>query len=317
MQDSFLQSIGWEEFQNSIGNKTFRVDDVLLIKKELKFGKSYFYCPRVSIKGDTNTDEKDIRYSILDIGDFLKKIISLVKKENCIFLRIEPNDKLQVTSYKLQKTNDVQPSQTVILDLDKAEEELLKDMHQKTRYNIRLSEKKGVKIKESDDIEIFWKLTEETTKRDGFRAHDKNSYVNMLQINPSVPLRSTQDDKKEINIKLYLAEYENKVLAAGIFAFYNDTVTYLHGASTHENKNVMAPYALHWEMIKLAKKQGYKYYDFNGIDEKKWPGITRFKKGFGGKEIQYAGTYDVLFNKGWYFIYQTIRKLNRIVRKIF
>ena len=289
MTKSFLQSAGWEEFQKSVGNKVFRVDDVLLIQKSLPFNKCYFYIPRADIDID--------------------KVKELAKKENCIFLRIEPADKLQVTSYKLQKVADVQPSKTVILDLDKSEEEILKDMHQKTRYNIRLAEKKGVKIKELNDFEVFWNLMEETTKRDKFRGHGKEYYEKMLSLTPNPSPRG----RGELNIKLYAAEYEGKVLAVGIFVFYDDTATYLHGASTHENKNVMAPYLLHWEMIKLAKKQGYKYYDFYGIDEQKWAGITRFKKGFSTEETNYSGAFDVVFNKGWYLVYKIFKKIRKII----
>jgi len=304
MDKSFLQSKGWEEFQKSIGNQTFRIDDALLIKKSLPLGKSYFYAPR--IQATSNKEQ---------VTNFLDKIKELAKRENCIFLRVEPIEKLKIENCKLEiaRSNDVQPSKTIILDLTKSEEQLLKDMHQKTRYNIRLAEKKGVKIKESQNIDDFWKLMKETTDRDGFRAHNKEYYERMLQIDPSTPLRSAQDDKKKMNVKLYIAEYENKILVAGIFVFYGDTVTYLHGASTHDNKNVMAPYLLHWEMIKFAKKSGYKYYDFYGISEKKWPGVTRFKKGFGGEEINYPGCYDIIFNKAWYSLYRILRGIRRIL----
>ena len=280
MQKSFLQSTEWEKFQNSIGNKTFRIDDVLVIKKNLSLNKNYFYIPKADVD--------------------INKVAELAKKENCIFLRIDSTKELKIKNlkFKIQRSADVQPSQTIILDLTQTEEQLLKNMHQKTRYNIRLAEKKGVKIFESKNAEEFWKLMKETTKRDRFRSHGKDNYAKMLSLTPN----PSPSGRGELEIKLYVAEYENKVLAAGIFAFFEDTVTYLHGASTHEHKNVMAPYLLHWEMIKLAKRGGYKYYDFNGIDEKKWPGVTRFKKGFNGKETNYPGTFDVVFNKSWYEI---------------
>jgi lipid II:glycine glycyltransferase (peptidoglycan interpeptide bridge formation enzyme) len=66
----------------------------------------------------------------------------------------------------------------------------------------------------------------------------------------------------------------------------------------------MAPHLLHWEIIRQAKQLGYHFYDFWGIDEKKWPGLTRFKKGFGGKIIEYPGTFDLVFNKFWYQLYR-------------
>src|SRR3989338_5831355 len=111
---SFLQSKEWEKFQQSVGYQTFRVDGALLIKKPLWFGKSYFYAPRA---GTSNGERVT--------GNFIDDIIQLAKKENCIFLRIEPSVALPAIHYPLRKVADVQPSQTIILNLEKSEEELL------------------------------------------------------------------------------------------------------------------------------------------------------------------------------------------------
>jgi len=311
MSNSFLQSAEWEEFQHSVGRKTFRVDGVLLIKRPLGFGRSYFYIPRI-----------DIRYLILDINNFLHKIEVLAQKEKVIFLRWEPVEQYPISNipalpagrqYPIYKVADVQPSKTILLDLKKTAEELLTDMHSKTRYNIRLAEKKGVTVREAGvtEFETFWELMKETTGRDGFRAHDKEYYKKMLSLTPS-PLSQRARGYDELQIKLFFTAYEGKILAAGIFVFYGDTMTYLHGASTPEHKEVMAPYALHWQMIKFAKQQEYARYDFYGIDEKKWPGVTRFKKGFGGEEVKYPGCYDIVFSKGWYKVYKLSRGLKRI-----
>ncbi|MFA6551795.1 MAG: hypothetical protein WCV41_04690 [Patescibacteria group bacterium] len=159
MQLSFLQSKFWEKFQQSVGYATFRVDNILLIKKPLFFGRSYFYIPRV-----------DIRYLILDINDFLHKIKVLAKKEKIIFLKWEPVEQYPISlprrqagniqpclpagRYPIYKVADVQPSQTIILDLTKKEDELLADMHPKTRYNIRLAEKKGVPCEKEKKVTL-------------------------------------------------------------------------------------------------------------------------------------------------------------------
>jgi lipid II:glycine glycyltransferase (peptidoglycan interpeptide bridge formation enzyme) len=75
----------------------------------------------------------------------------------------------------------------------------------------------------------------------------------------------------------------------------------------------MAPYLLQWEIIKKAKAAGCKYYDFFGIDEKKWPGVTRFKHGFSGEEIKYPGTFDMIFNLTSYNLYRILRAIRRFV----
>jgi len=139
-----------------------------------------------------------------------------------------------------------------------------------------------------------------TGGRDNFRLHGAAHYKNLLTVAPDF-------------IKLFLAEYRGRNIAAGFFCFWGDKVTYLHGASDNEFRNVMAPYLLQWFLILAAKKEGYRYYDFYGLDEKKWPGVTRFKLGFGGRTVEYPGTYDVIFNSAGYRIYNLARKIRRLV----
>lgn len=295
----FLQSFDWGEFQEEVGFKIFRlgVEDsadfkaaATLIKKKLPFG-NYFYCPHGPIF-------KDISASCF----FFDKVTELAHKEKAAFIRFEPEENFKSCKIKTSRTLDVQPKKTLVLDLSKSEEELLSGMHQKTRYNIRLAEKKGVTIRRSDisEFEKFWSLLEKTGRRDSFRLHNREYYKKMLGI----------DDKY---IKLFFGEFQGEIICAGIFSLFGDTATYIHGASGDEYKNVMAPYLLHWQAIKQFRLWGFKYYDFFGIDEKKWPGVTRFKKGFGGKEIEYPGTFDLVFNNKFYSLY----KLGRKIRGLF
>jgi len=305
--NQFPQSWEWGEFQISAGNRVMRLGfkdgdrlffALSLIKKVLPLGLNYFYAPRINLE---NLSLEKIKF----IFDSIK---SIAKKEKVIFLRFEPANGFSIADFRLPiiRTIDVQPSRTVILNLEKTADELLSAMHQKTRYNIRLAEKKGVIIREAgvDDFEKFWKLMEETKQRDGFRLHGKEYYRKMLNI--QYPISNSQ-----LSIRLFVAEYESKIIAGNIVVFFGDTVTYMHGASGGEYRNVMAPYLLQWHIIKLAKDSGYKYYDFYGVDEKKWPGVTRFKTGFGAEEINYPGTFDLVFGQGWYSIYRLVRRIRR------
>ncbi len=342
VNSQFLQSWEWGEFQESMGSKVFKVgieqEGILaaaatLIKRDLPIGRSYFYCPRgpiMNFEFRISNFESISNDKIFDL--LVDEIYLIAKKENVIFFRFEPTFKIQSTSwrtkFKIIKTLDIQPSKTIILDLTKSEEELLKNMHQKTRYNIRLAEKKGVKIREGNtvDFEEFWKIMSETRERDGFKLHSKDYYGKMLNFGlnkdseakfPVGSLASGLDidsriDSNSLTIRLFLAEYDGRIIACNIAGFFGDTVTYMHGASSNEYRNIMAPYLLQWEAIKLAKKMGYKYYDFYGIDGNKWPGVTRFKKGFGGQEIEYPGTFDVVFNGRWYNVYRFIRYFRRL-----
>ncbi len=303
----FLQSWEWGEFQESLGNKIFRIavekDGIILavatfIRKNIALRKNYFYCPRGWIINKTKIS--NFKFQIKDIEAFLfNEIKKIAQKENAIFLRYEPLFKTENSKFKIQNSISLQPAKTLILDLSESEEELLKEMHQKTRYNIRLAKKKGVEIVEGsiDDFDSFWKLMNKTSDRDGFRIHSKKYYRKMLEID---------------FVKIFFAKFEDRYIASGLFSFFGDTVTYIHGASDNELRNVMAPYLLQWQISLRAKEVGYRYYDFYGIDENKWPGVTRFKRGFGGFELDYPGTLDIVFDNFFYRAYELVRKIRRI-----
>jgi peptidoglycan pentaglycine glycine transferase (the first glycine) len=160
---------------------------------------------------------------------------------------------------------------------------------------------------QEDGFESWWKILEQTKERDGFRIHGKDYYKKMLSIN------NFNSDEPRMKLKLLGAFYRQKLIAGNIVSFFGDTAVYVHGASSDEHRNLMAPYFLQWEAIKLARQDNIKYYDFYGIDENKWPGVSRFKKGFGGEEIDYFGTYDLVFDKKWYNVYKLIRKARRLI----
>jgi lipid II:glycine glycyltransferase (peptidoglycan interpeptide bridge formation enzyme) len=196
----------------------------------------------------------------------------------------------------------IQPQRSLFLDLSLDEEKLLAQMHPKTRYNIRLAEKKGVLIEQGqgEDILFFWDLLQITTKRDRFRGHGLSHYRRLLE-------------KGSPAIELWLAKRGNKVLAAGVFSFYQGRAVYLHGASADSERQYMAPYLLQWQMIKRAKAFACRYYDFYGIDEKKWPGVTRFKRGFGGEERLYPGTFTLILKPLAYNFYLLAARLRRFL----
>ncbi|MFA4941694.1 MAG: peptidoglycan bridge formation glycyltransferase FemA/FemB family protein [Patescibacteria group bacterium] len=297
-----LQSFSWGEFQEKVGGKVFRLGveeegelaaAATIIKKLLPVGKNYFYCPRGPVGKKLQDSKQAIELLFLEIKE-------LARKEKAMFLRFEPETEYKLENWQIEKTLDVQPSKTMIINLEKKEDELLESMHQKTRYNIRLAAKKGVEISEGgiEDFDKFWQLMSETSNRDDFRLHGIDYYKEMIKT-----------DKN--SMRLFFAKYKNKTISAGIFGFFGDTVTYMHGASSNEERNLMAPYLLQWEVMKIGKSQGYKYYDFYGINEEKWPGVTRFKQGFSGQEVNYPGTFDLVFDAGWYSVYKMIRKVRR------
>lgn len=145
---------------------------------------------------------------------------------------------------------------TRLLDLKKNEEELLSDMKQKGRYNIKLAEKSGCVAKRVDatlqNIDIFYTMLQDTTARDGFSGNKKEYYLRLL------------DGRTHPQEGLYFVYFENRVIAAAILTITGNTAIYYYGASVSdtESRKVMAPYLLQWEMIRASKGAGCTIYDF-------------------------------------------------------
>jgi len=318
-QDGYqIKRLGWRQDAPTTALAE-TVAAATLIKEPLGAGRFYWYTPRGPLlKADNSGAFKEI---FLSVARDIKVLDS-----QALFWRLEPDsyrfidqDAISVsadlwseiiksansavaesTTFKLIKTNDVQPSQTLFLDLNLSETELLEQMRQKTRYNLRLAQKKGVKIVEGSlkDIDEFWRLLSLTGRRNKFRLHSFKHYQNLLATGAP-------------QVKLLLASYKNEIIAAGLFSLGKLKTTYLHGASDNKYRNVMAPYLLQWEAIRRAKNFGSQYYDFYGVDEQKWPGVSRFKLGFGGRRVIYPGTYDLVLRPGAYWLYKWLRRLRR------
>lgn len=299
----FLVSKLWLD---TIGNKRYPhplavLDDrgnilaiFTVISYKLIFNLHYAYSPRGPILAN-GLDEEEYR-------DVMDAIISFIKERGFIFWRFESSREAPV-HLSNKPVKPIQPRKTMAVKLKYPLEDILANMHQKTRYNIRLAKKKGVSIregKEEKDFQAFWKLINDTKDRDAFSIHGKEHYHRLF---------SAPSDF----IKLLVAQYKGEIIAAGLFCFYGNRATYLHGASSNEHRNVMAPFLLQWGAISLAKDSGYSVYDFYGIDEDRWPGVTRFKRGFGGFEFDYPGTFEYPLSKSGYYIFQTLKSLKKLL----
>ncbi len=239
-----------------------------------------------------------------------RSAISRSKSKGEMFLRIEPDHLDSFPSAR--KTINVSPADTLITDLSSSEDDLLAAMHPKTRYNIGVAKRHGVEIDfDSKDFDSIWNLFCETSARGGFRLHSKRYYQTMLDT-----LRNSG-----CHVFSPIAQKTCRVLAANIVVDFGDTRTYLHGASSNQDRNSMAPYLLHWELMRDAKALGLRFYDWWGVAPSDspaghpWTGISRFKRGFGGKEVSAPGTYDVILKPTTYYLYQSIRSVVRAVRR--
>jgi len=307
-QAGFLQSWDWGEFQAATGKPAVRMQAVeggevvwqgQALEHKLGLGLKYAYLPRVMEHGTWN----------------MEQLLIWLKEHNFSFLRIESSKDINLSifqSFSLSLTKNRQPQTTLILDLTQTEDALLQNMHAKTRYNISLAERKGVVAREEKDIDVFWKLNEVTIARDKFKSHDKNYYAKMLETEMCHQLT---------------AYFQGAPIASILLIIFGDTCVYLHGASSNEERNLMAPYLLQWRGIQLAKKLGCVSYDFWGIAPAvkvgeastcfhnlcwevghKWTGVTRFKAGFGGVVRSYPEAVDIILSKWKYGVYKFVRK---------
>lgn len=287
-----LQSWAWGEFRKKMGIDVVRIDSYqITFHKIPHLPYTIGYFP----KGPHPTDS---------MIDTLKK---LGTEKNAIYIQLEPN----VTStgnWKLNEENVLRPSHhplftkyTFVIDLTKSEDQLLKDMHSKTRYNIKVAQKHGVVIKQDSSPKAFTeylKLSDETTKRQGFYAHTPVYHQNMWET--LFPMGIA---------KLWSASYEGKTLASWIIFCFNDTIYYPYGASSRENREVMAPNLLLWEIAKWGKINGYKKFDLWGAmgpepdSTNPFYGFHRFKEGFRPDLVEFVGSFDLVIKPFMYNCY--------------
>jgi len=300
---SFLQTKEWLAFQKELGHEVWSFNDgkikANIIKHKLPFGKSYLYIPHGPIIDLANI-HSGLKNELKDFIQYLKK---LGKENKSIFIKMEPVSDVVIEllfrrGFK-KSARSIQPQRSVVMDLTLPEEELLSKMHHKTRYNIKVAEKHGIQIKPGQDVNKFWNLLLKTTKRDKFSSHTKEHYEKLLSF-----FRDSQ-----IKTDLVIAYHQEKPVAGAIVLIYDNAAYYLHGASDHAFRSMMAPYALHWGIMRYLKENGITFYDFWGIDAKKWPGVTRFKLGFGGKQIEYPGSFDISLSWFWNLMYKIGRKV--------
>ena len=243
-------------------------------------------------------------------------------KSKQVFARLEPTDELSLNALRklagtrpLVPTLAVQPRQTSLVDISGTPDTILSCFATKFRYNLRLAERHGVEVSiHSDDalqqLPRFQALLDQTAGRQGFRIHAVEHYRLM-----------TEELTRDGMIRVAIAQKDGQDLAALLLIVCDGTATYLHGASSDQQRNLMAPHLLHWQAILHAKAVGCATYDLWGThavrQDSQWKpveghpseGVTRFKLGFGGEIVDYPGTYDLVFQPFWYSAYKTLRGL--------
>jgi len=307
-----LQAWEWGEARKKTGVEVLRLGDNKNIYQST-FHQLPFTNYRIGYLPRSVFPTKEVLDFLFDYG----------KKNKIIFIKIEPYEeklkvknqksKVQLKSQKLvESKHPLFPSWTQVLDLNKSEDELLKKMHSKTRYNIRLAEKKGVVIKEMSDergFEIFSKLYFETCKRQEYFGHTPKYH------------KIVWDSLKKNIAHILIAFYNDVPLAAYELFYFKNTLYYPYGGTSLEYRNLMASNLLMWEAIKLGKKLGAEKFDMWGSlppnydADNSWSGFTRFKEGYGTKFIEFIGSYDLVINPTLYKVYNFIYSLREIYLK--
>ena len=311
MNQHFLQSPAWEKFQKLEGHQTFRVQgdhfSALAILETTPVG-NYLFCPY-----GPAIDTSKSQTASANLQTALQALTQLAQEQNAFFVRIEPAFNSLSTqalqSLGLKKSHDIDPAHTWVLDLTQPKEELLKQMRKSNVQYWQSSAKKGLKIRTSQDpseISILSSLLRGVANKDHFTPQDEEHL--RLQIEAGFAT-------------LYFAEYQGQTLAASLVYDYDGTRFYAHAATSDQERKLAAGTVLLVQMILDAQGSGAKTFDFWGITTSEdpkhpWYGFTKYKKSFGGHEIDYAGTWDLPLNSAKYRLYQIIRHLNRLKRKI-
>lgn len=301
-----LQSWEWGEFREKMGLKVIRL--LGLEGKEVVCGYQLTIHP--------------IPYSGYTIGylprgplpdkpmiDSLEKI---AKEENCLFIKLEPNVVPHDQTHNFLEENGCRPGRplftkyTFQIDLALLEEQLLAQMKEKTRYNVRLAQKYGVTISEDNSPEAFatyLKLTFATTRRQKFFAHNERYHQLMWET------LHQNGAGQALTAHLLTATYRGKILVTWILFLFNGVLYYPYGASSSEYREVMASNLMMWEAIRWGKSHGAKIFDLwgslgpNPNPKDPWFGFHRFKEGYGGKLVKFIGTYDLVLNPYFYPLY--------------
>ena len=319
---NFQQSIEWSKVKTSWKREVILAED----SSKKIIGSLMVLIRKIPIFGNIMYSSRGPICDIHNI-EVLKQLTEgaklLAKKYNAIVLTIEPDIKSDDTAFRniMQELGyqikddaknfreEIQPRYVFRLDTKgKNEDEIFKNFHSKTRYNIRLATKKGVTVKEGtrEDLKDFHEIMVTTGIRDGFITRPLEYFERMYDcLGPE-------------HIKLLMAYYEGKPISGVIPIMYGNKTWYLYGASSNEHRNLMPNYLLQWEMIKIALARKSDIYDLRGV-----PGIAdnsnglyRFKKGFGAEYTEFIGEVYIPFKPLTYKLYKISEKAFRNLRAL-
>lgn len=303
----------WKRETITLTNKGKIVASMSILIRKLPLFGYIMYVPRGPVGEIEN--KKVMKF-------FKSKINELQNKYHAFVIIIEPNIKddnkqfkdnvtslgFSINNHAMNFSECIQARHNFRLNIkDKTKEEVMANFSSKTRYNIRLAQKKGIIVKKVGitGLDDFYKLMEITGKRDNFGIRKKAYFKKIL------------DSFKDYS-EIYIAYYNDIPLASALTITYGNKMTYLYGASSNEFRNLMPTYLLQWTMIQDGILSGCDIYDFRGVSMDQGPtgGLYRFKKGFGGDFVELIGEIYIPFKPFKYKLFKLARKLLYKIRHI-
>ena len=301
MEIPITQSEDWEKLQQDLKETSFFKSgsnyQYLAIKKRVP-GGSYHYLPY----GPVADTKENFRLALDDLK-------ALAKKEDAIFIRVEPRnpDFAKILPQNTEKSHDLNPKETWVLDLEGSDDEFKNKLPSRLLRYYKNREKNDIKVEKSqnpDDVKYLIALQKALAKEKNISTFSEEYLKTEL---------------KQPFATLYLVKHDKNIIAAGLIFDHNTTRYNLQGAQSDEGRKLHATGILTIELIKDAREKGLKLFDFWGIapegapQNHPWAGFTNFKKTFAGREVDFAGTYDVIIKPTKYKTYKLMRKIRRLI----
>jgi peptidoglycan pentaglycine glycine transferase (the first glycine) len=312
-----LQTSAWGELKHGFGWGASHVLDgqnllgAQILFKSMIFGYSIAYIPKGPVGWQMESTGGEAAWQ-----GFLSAVDGICRRRKSVLLLIEPdfweNQLISAPPGFRPSSQTIQPRRTISVDLTGGEAAVLARMKQKTRYNIRLAQKKGVISQPSQDIETFHRLMTATAQRDAFGVHTLEYYQQAYQI--FHPLGECE---------LFIAEFEGDPLAGLMVFAHGSRAWYFYGASSDVHRELMPAYLVQWEAMRWAIQRACTEYDLWGVPDDDeaileanftrridglW-GVYRFKRGFGGDLRRSAGSFERIYHPTLYRLYRW--QLNR------
>jgi len=303
----FMQTSSWADFRLALGYEHFgavvksrgRILGGAIVQKCWHSPESCFYYIQDGpvLPRDGVNAREIFEVTLQEIDDHRQNEQAAVSH-----LRIEPRWQALpdfVTGFQglLLQDSFVEPRRTLCVDLQPPEAAILAQMKPKGRYNIRLAQKHGVSVSEDSSVESlaeFQSIYENMAERQRIDSKSPEYFETLIAI---------LAEQKSASI--FFAEHEGLRLAGALVVYCGKRATYFFGGSLETRRNVMAPYLLHFEIMRKAKASGYEEYDFWGISPENepddpWHNISVFKRKFGGREISLVPTLDYVYDRAAY-----------------